>query len=289
MDCFTRMNRSNPAHEAQHTRDAAPHGDRARLLDELRREVGALEAAPEANAREAAPWRFGLPDVDAVLPEGQLARGALHEITADAYPDMTAALGFCLGLLRLLPAPAQARRTLLWVRSRFARREFGALYGHGLSAFGLDPASFLFVDAHKAQDALWTMEEGARAGCLLAVVGETGAPGFKQTQRLSRAAAMTGTPVLLLIPPDSAHPSTAATRWRIARAPGPPDAYDTRAPDASRWHAMLTRCRGGRPKDWFMEWRNETHRFDLATGAFDRPAETRRLPQAPGRTAERSS
>jgi len=277
------MSRSTPAHEAQHRRDAAPRSERARLLDELRREVGALEAAPEsAGEAAAAPWRFGLPEVDAALPERQLARGALHEITADAYPDMTAALGFCLGLLRLLPPPAQARRTILWARSRFARREFGALYGHGLSAFGLDPASFLFVDADKAQDALWTMEEGARAGCLLAVVGETGAPNFKQTQRLSRAAAMTGTPVLLLIPPDSAHPSTAATRWRIARAPRPPDAYDARAPGASCWHAMLTRCRGGRPKDWFMEWRNETHRFDLAAGVCDRPPETRRLPQAPG-------
>jgi len=273
------MSRSTPAHEAQHTRDAAPRSNRARLLDELRREVGALEAAPESDDEaDAAPWWFGLSEVNAALPEGQLARGALHEITADAYPDMTAALGFCLGLLRLLPPPAQARRTILWARSRFARREFGTLYGHGLSAFGLDPASFLFVDADKAQDVLWTMEEGARAGCLKAVVGETGAPGFKQTQRLSRAAAMTGTPVLLLIPPDSAHPSTAATRWRIARAPG-----------ALRWHAMLTRCRGGRPKDWFMEWNDEAHRFDLAAGVCDRPAETRRLPQAPGRTAQRSS
>jgi len=286
------MSRSTPAHEAQHTRDAAPRKNRARLLDELRREVGALEAAPEANTGEAAaaPWRFGLPEVDAALPEEQLARGALHEITADAYPDMTAAVGFCLGLLRLLPLPPRtAARTVLWSRNRFARREFGALYGHGLSAFGLDPASLLFVEADKAQDTLWTMEEGARAGCLLAVVGETSAPGFKQTQRLSRAAAMTGTPVLLLIPPDSAQPSTAATRWRIARAPGPPDDYDDRAPGRARWHAMLTRCRGGRPKDWFMEWRNETHRFDLAADVSDRPPETRRPPQAPDRTAERSS
>jgi len=285
------MSRSTPAHEAQHTRDAAPRSERARLLDELRREVGALEAAPEsAGETEAAPWRFGLPEVDAALPEAQLARGALHEITADAYPDMTAAVGFCLGLLRLLPPPPRtAARTVLWARSRFARREFGALYGHGLSAFGLDPASLLFVDADKVQDALWTMEEGARAGCLLAVVGETSAPGFKQTQRLSRAAAITQTPVLLLIPPDSAQPSTAATRWRIARAAGSPDAHDDRAPGRARWHAMMTRCRGGRPKDWFMEWRNETHRFDLAAGVSDRPPETRRPPQAPGRTAERSS
>ncbi|RIA47262.1 ImuA family protein [Dichotomicrobium thermohalophilum] len=286
------MSRSTPAHEAQNTRDAAPRSDRARLLDELRREVGALEAAPEANTGEtaAAPWHFDLTEVDAALPERQLPRGALHEITADAYPDMMAAVGFCLGLLKLLPpAPRTAARTVLWSRSRFARREFGALYGHGLRSFGLDPASLLFVDADKAQDVLWTMEEGARAGCLLAVVGETSAPDFKQTQRLSRAAALTQTPVLLLIPPDSARPSTAATRWRIARAPGPPDAYDARAPGPARWHTMLTRCRGGCPKDWFMEWNDEAHRFDLAAGVSDRSPETRRLPQAPERTAERSS
>jgi len=284
------MTQHTPARKAPDAR-AAPQSDRARLLDTLRREVGALEAAPEASAGEVetVPWRFGLPDVDAALPNSQLPRGALHEITSDRYPDMTAALGFCLGLLRLLPAPAPAQRTILWTRSRFARREFGALYGHGLSAFGLDAASLLFVDADKAQEVLWTMEEGARAGCLLAVVGETSAPDFKQTQRLSRAAAMSGTPVLLLTSPDSAHPSTAATRWRIARTPGQPDAFDTRAPGPARWHAALTRCRGGRPKDWFMEWRNETHRFDLAAGFSDRPPETRRLPQAPERTAERSS
>jgi len=286
------MTQHTPARKAPDAR-AAPQSDRARLLDTLRQQVGALEAAPEANAGEqewkSAPWRFDLTEVDAALPEGQFPHGALHEITADAYPDMTAAMGFCLGLLRLLPAPAPTRNTILWVRSRFARREFGALYGHGLSAFGLDAASLLFVDADKAQDTLWTMEEGARAGCLLAVVGETSAPDFKQTQRLSRAAAMSGTPVLLLTSPDSAHPSTAATRWRIARTPGQPDAFDTRAPGPARWHAALTRCRGGRPRDWFMEWRNETHRFDLAAGVSDRPPETRRLPQAPERTAERSS
>lgn len=281
------------ARKAPDTRAAQP-SDRARRLNKLRREIGALEVAPEACAREAeaapVPWRFGLPDVDGVLPDRQLFRGELHEITADAYPDMTAAAGFCLGLLKLLPPhPRNPARTLLWVRSRFARREFGALYGHGLRAFGLAPASLLFVDADKARDVLWTMEEAARAGCLKAVIGETSAPDFKQTQRLSRAAALTQTPVLLLIPPDSARTSTAATRWRIARAPGGTNACDARAPGALCWHAILTRCRGGRPKDWFMEWRDETHRFDLAAGVSDRPAETRRLPQAPGRTAERSS
>lgn len=276
------MTRHTPAQKAPDAR-AAPTKDRARLLDRLRREVGALEAAPEAgDAPQAAPWCFGLPEVDDALPDGGLARGALHEITADAYPDMAAVLGFGLSLLRLLPAPAQARRTILWSRSRFARREFGALYGHGLPVFGLDPASLLFVDAGNAKDTLWTIEEGARAGCLLAIVGEISAPDFKQTQRLARAAAMTGTPVLLLLPPDSARPSAAATRWRIARAAGPPGAYDDRAPGAPRWHVALTRCRGGRPKDWFMEWRNETHRFDLAASVCDRPAETRRPSQASG-------
>lgn len=276
------MTRDTPARKAPDAR-AAQTTDRARLLDQLRREVGALEAAPETDdASQAAPWRFGLPEVDAALPDGGLTRGALHEITPDAYPDITAALGFGLGLLRLLPAPAQARRTVLWARDPLARREFGALYGHGLPAFGLDPASFLFVDAPCAKDTLWTIEEGARAGCLLAVVGETSAPDFKQTQRLARAAAVTGTPVLLLTSPDSARPSAAATRWRIARAAGPPDAYDARAPGAPRWHVALTRCRGGRPKDWFMEWRNETHRFDLAASVCDRPAETRRPSQASG-------
>ncbi|MFP4536949.1 MAG: ImuA family protein [Dichotomicrobium sp.] len=279
------MTRFTFAREAP-DRHAAPHDDRARRLDALRRKVGALEAAPEANASQSevapAPWRFGLADVDAALPDGGLACGALHEIAGDSHTDMTAAAGFCLGLLRLLPPLSPTRGAILWVRSRFARREFGALYGHGLSAFDLDPANLLFAETGGAKDALWAIEEGARAGCLKAVIGEAGAPDFKQTQRLSRAAAVSRTPVLLLIPPDSGRASTAATRWRIARAPGPPDAYDDRAPGSLRWHAMLTRCRGGRPKDWFMEWRDEAHRFDLAAGLSDRPAEDCGSAQAAG-------
>ena len=117
------------------------------------------------------------------------------------------------------------------------------------AAFGLDPASFLFVDATSAKDTLWTIEEGARAGCLLAVVGETSAPDFKQTQRLSprrrrdRHACASADPAGQRAPQRRRHALAHRPRRRSARRLRPPRARRTAL--ACRAHPLPGRAAEG--------------------------------------------
>lgn len=256
----------------QTVRSSTPN--RAVVLAELRGKIAKLEGnwpsqehAPSASSPGTSPWSFDIAEVDRVLPEGGLKTDGLHEIAADAHGDTTAATGFALGLVKqLLMRHATAPRPVLWCQNAQARHEWGRIYGHGLRHFGIDPGGVLFVDAGNDLEALWAIEEGARAGCLAAVIGEVDQTSFTQTQRLNRAASEGRTPVLLLHPPGKHGTSAALTRWRIARRPGEPAVFDERAPHGLCWQATLERCRGGRPNSWTMEWSYEAYSFRLATG-----------------------
>jgi protein ImuA len=71
-------------------------------------------------------------------------------------------------------------------------------------------------------------------------------------------------------------PSAATSRWRVAAAPAPPAEPaeqrwaegPARLVGPPRWRIELTRCRGGRPGDWLVEW-DETYRFRLAAALRD--------------------
>ena len=80
--------------------------NRAAVVDELRRLLPRLESAG-ATAR-ALP--FGLAPLDAHLPQGGLAVGALHEVAPHQHGDTAAAAGFLVALLaRFAPAHVPAK------------------------------------------------------------------------------------------------------------------------------------------------------------------------------------
>ena len=206
---------------------------------------------------------FGDPRVDAHLPPGGLALGALHEIMADGIEAETGTLAAAFTavlLARLLARPAEAR-PVLWIAPR------ADLYPPGLAAYGLDPARLLLVQSDGDALTLGAAETALRDGAAAAVVVETGAFPRLAGRRLKLAAQTGGSPGFVLrrwpygrkTGGGHGDGTAAATRWCLAVAPSLPDGG---APGAPRWQVTLRHARGGRPGAWIMT---------LAKGEGDAP------------------
>ena len=240
--------------------------DRPQRLLALRQELRRLERGTAAPA----PLALGLPPVDAALGGG-LALGALHEIAGGG--EDAAADGFAAALLGRLVAARS--RPVLWCPAG------DDLYAPGLCALGLDPGRVILARVGRPADRLWAMEEGLRSPALAGVLGELPALGLTDGRRLQLAAEAGGTLGLVLQRgrrrAAEDRPSAASSRWRIAAVPSPAGPMEPRwgedgpAPLVGRpcWRIELTRCRGGRPGDWLVEWDDETDRFRLAAALRD--------------------
>jgi protein ImuA len=242
-----------------------PHRGRRRpeVVEELRRLVARDLAA------ETRPLPFGLPDLDAHLPQGGLTCGALHEVVPETPGDMTSAFGFIAAVTTTLLARMPRTAPVLLVTA--PRALPGRLYGHGLNGLGLDPGHVILVETADETQALWAMEEALRSAVPAFVMGAVGRLDFRASQRLHLAAGDAGRPLLLLRPPGLT--SVAVTRWRIASARAAPDRFGLIA--RWRWRLRLERCRNGRPGEWLVEYDHAAHRFSLAAALAD-PALSRR-------------
>ena len=235
-----------------------PTRSRAEIADELRRLLPRLERiAPMTRALS-----FGLPALDRHLRDG-LAFGALHEIAPETDADMPAAFGFVAALLGRVPA---GPILLVLSSKKFAR--CGRPYGHGLEAFGLDPARLILVETANDKEALWAMEEALRSAAPAAVAGTINRLDFKSSQRLHLAASDSRRPLFLLRPAGAWGSSVAVTRWRIGAAAAARDRFGLIA--RFRWQVELERCRHGRPGQWLVEF-DHAYSFSLAA-ALAHPA-----------------
>lgn len=217
------------------------------LLPILRERVRRIERPAAAHG----VWPSGIASIDRALPQGGLARGALHEIlgTGGDEEDAALAAGFAAGVI----GRSGRRGAVLWCLPR------GDLYGPGLAACGLDPRRLVLVRAARDAEILWAMEEGLRTPGLAAVVGEVGVLPPVTSRRLQLAAERSGVTAFLLRRWRNAGtaererhlPNAAATRWRISVLPSLPAGA---APGVGRprWRVELLRCRGGEPGLWEM-------------------------------------
>jgi protein ImuA len=229
----------------------------ARLKDRLRDlERGGRGEGPALS--------LGLPELDAALPEGGLALGAVHElIAADSADGSVFALAArWLGLAQR----RQAGKWVLWC----GRAE--RLYGPGLVQLGLDPARLVTVRSARAEDALWVMEEALRCRDLAGAVAEIEGLSLAQSRRLQLAAEAGGIGFLVRAPDRAGRgapelgASAAVTRWRIGALPGAPaPAPGVLGPP--RWKLELLRCRGGRPASFILEGEEDGATGGLALAA----------------------
>src|SRR4051794_24305017 len=118
-------------------------------LSTLRRRVRALETGGAGDGRVLP---FGVAAIEAALPGGGLALGALHEALGAGGDEEDGALAaaFAAGILGRLDG------AVLWCAAR------GDLYGPGLAAAGLAPQRLVVARCRNDADVLWAMEEGLR-------------------------------------------------------------------------------------------------------------------------------
>ena len=129
---------------------------------------------------------FGIEAIDAALPGGGLALGALHEFGEDGPRGSYAACAvlFAAGILARLPGP------VLWcLHSR-------DLFAPALARVGLHPDRIIFCETWKDAEILPAMEEGLRLRGLAGVVGELGRISLTPSRRLQLAAETSGVPRL---------------------------------------------------------------------------------------------
>jgi protein ImuA len=227
--------------------------DRSALLAALRARAAHGAAAP------AGPLRLGA-EIDAELPGGGLARGALHEmLVADGD---SAALGFVAVLL------GKAGGSAVWIAAdRDAMPSAPA-------RFGLDPARLVLVRAAGA-DAAWAMEEALRSAAAAAVLVLPRAPDAATERRLSLAARTGGGLALLLCAGEDGAPGQAPTRWRLSAASGGTSRQALADP---RWRLAWLGRRGGHPCSWTIAWSaaSGTLRVEEPDCLPERPALRRR-------------
>jgi protein ImuA len=140
---------------------------------------------------------------------------------------------------------------VLWI-VRSADRAAIDLHAHGLAQQQLDPKRLILVAAKRDDEALWAMEEGLKAKCLGAVLGEIETLDLTASRRLQLAAEAGGVTAFVLrrwrlverATREAAQPIAAVTRWRIAALP---------TENGTCWQVGLARCRGGCPNTWVME------------------------------------
>ena len=240
------------------------------FLPELRERVRRIER-PTATARGVLP--FGLAGIDRALPDGGLARGALHEILGAGGDEEDGALAaaFAAGILGRLTVSGDGM--VLWCLPR------PDLYGPGLAAHGLDPGRVVLVSTPRDTEILWAMEEGLRAPGIVAVVGEVGTLTATASRRLQLAAERSGITAFLLrrwrdggqAARERALPNAAVTRWRITTMHSIPLRSEPGV-GRLRWRVELLRCRSGEPACWEMEVPDATDNVSLAAALADRPA-----------------
>jgi protein ImuA len=243
-------------------------------LPKLREQVRRLERPQGAGRAGWTAVPVGVAAIDALLPEGGLLTGALHEIEAGPTPSGRvaahdgAALGFASYLLGCFSRSRPAG-TILWCRQPLGVFD-APPYAPALSGW-FDPARLLMVTVRREEDLFWAMEEGLRAPGIVAVLGETCASDLTAGRRLSLATEKNGVPALLLRSQPAPPQSVCTTRWRVASAPSPATAgLDDLG--AARWRIELRRNRFGTPSSeelpsWLVEWNDETHHLAVVPQA----------------------
>lgn len=234
-------------------------------LQRLRDAIARLEARDPSRPAAALP--FGLGPLDASLPEGGLARAALHEVAgggADVVHGTAAAL-FAAGVL------ARTEGLVLWCLAR------PDLFAPALAQAGLDPDRVVHVEAGCDVGVLACAEEGLRHGGLGGVVAEVARLPLTASRRLQLAAEAGGTLGLALRrwrrpaeASDFGQPTAARTRWRVTALPSAP--LPVPGVGRARWRVELVRARAGGGADFVLEACDEQGRLALPAELAHGPA-----------------
>lgn len=244
---------------------------RQRVISDLRDRIASLEGT---SLRKAGCLAFGVPEIDAVLPGGGLAYGAVHEFAGGGpgTVDGAAPALFVAGIAARTTGP------ILWCMTR------SDLFFPALGQAGLHPDRVIFAEADREEDILATMEEGLGYGGLGAVVGELVRLPMAASRRLHLAAERTGTIALVVRrwrrqteASDFGQPTASTSRWRVSVLPS--EELPVPGVGRPRWLLELMRVKAGECAEFIVGACDATGRVDLFSRAGDREdqADRRRL------------
>lgn len=210
---------------------------RDQVLAELRERISSIEGE---GVKRAGFLPFGVPEIDAVLPGGGLAHGALHEFAGGGS-------GTVDGAAAALMAAGIAARTKGQVAWCLTRPD---LFMPALAQVGLHPDRIVFVEGDREEDVLASMEECISYGGLGAVVGEFVRLPMVASRRLQLAAERTGTIAIAVRrwrrqteANDFGQPTASTTRWRVSVLPS--EELPVPGLGRARWLLELMRSRAG--------------------------------------------
>jgi len=225
----------------------AQHAQVGETIRSLRDRLRDAEGGSRPTAGDARSVPFGLPDIDAALPDGGLRSGALHELLASgvsgagAPGSADAPVALLAHLASCAHQPAAAR-AIAWIGPNV----FPSVWT--LRAVRADLSAHLLIDARRADDRLWASDLALRSAAISCVIADGSSFDSAATRRLQLAAESTGALCLLARPGrERAELSTAATRWLIEPAVSPHHS-------CARWTVRLLRCKGLRPTTHLNAW-----------------------------------
>ncbi|MGD9510173.1 MAG: ImuA family protein [Geminicoccaceae bacterium] len=239
-------------------------------LTSLRAQIARIEGR-ERRARAVLP--FGVREVDARLPGGGLALGALHEVAGggNGAIDGAAAALFAGGVA------ARTRGKVLWCLAR------ADLFAPALAQVGLAPDRVIYLEAGDDRTVLACMEEGLRHGGLGAAVAEIARLSMSASRRLQLAAEGAATIGIALRrwrrqaeAADFGQPTAAMTRWRVSVLPSAP--LPVPGLGRPRWLVELIRVRAGESADFELEACDATGRLAVPAELAHRPAAAQARP-----------
>lgn len=229
------------------------------VLEDLRAQIAAIEGGATRHA--AIP--FGVDGIDARLPAGGIACGALHEVAGspDLADDASATI-FLAAILARMEGP------IVWCL------RWRDLFAPALHLAGVATDRVIHVEAGSDTNVLLAMEECLRHRGIAGVVGEVTRYSTTASKRLQLAAEASGVTAFVFrraaTEAVAAEGSAAVTRWRIAAHPSAP--LGIASLGRPRWKVMLERVRGGEPRSWIVEGADAQGRIALPAALVDRPA-----------------
>lgn len=241
---------------------------RERVISDLRERIASLEGV---SARKAGYLSFGVPEIDAVLPGGGLAYGALHEFAGGGAGTVDgAAAALCAAGIA-----ARTKGPVVWCLTR------PDLFFPALAEVGLHADRVIFVESDKEEDVLANMEEGLSYGGLGAVVGELVRLPMVGSRRLQLAAEKTGTMALAVRrwrrqteANDFGQPTASTSRWRVSVMPS--EELPVPGVGGSQWLLELMRVKAGECAEFLVRACDDKGCLDLSPGSADGSHSSRR-------------
>jgi protein ImuA len=241
---------------------------REQVLAELRERISLIEGV---RAKNVGSLPFEVPGIDAALPGGGLAFGALHEFAGggSGTVDGAAAALFAAGIA------ARTKGHVVWCLTR------PDLFFPALAQAGLHHGRVVFVEADKEEDVLASMEEALSYGGLGAVVGELVRLPMIASRRLQLAAERTGTMGIVVRrwrrqteANDFGQPTASTTRWRVSVLPS--EELPVPGLGRARWFLELMRSRAGECAEFVVGACDDKGRLNLPSGSADGSNTSRR-------------